>query len=106
MAKEIVVLCGIPNSGKSTYASYMQEIYFYKIICRDSYRELTLRKGEKYGDYVFNKENEEEITRRVNFFFDLYTAQGHDVIIDQTNCKDKYIQEWIRRKPRVIVTSS
>ena len=95
MAKEIVILCGIPCSGKSSWARTTSEIYSHMILSRDDIRDsISIR------NYVYTKENEDSITKTFNFWFDEYIKNGCDIILDNTHCKEKYIQEWINKKPK------
>lgn len=87
--KLIVFLCGIPASGKSTYAHYIQDGYtkeIVSIIGRDLIR--------KEFDYKISEED-------INLHFNekLYNALKDKkikiILIDNTNVRQKYIKEII-----------
>lgn len=91
---EIVVYCGIPNSGKSSVAKTMQEISPYVIISRDAIREVHFPKP-----FIINKENENEVTKIFDFQYNKSTKRYRDIILDNTHCKEAYLNAEIKRKP-------
>lgn len=69
MTQEIKVLCGIPASGKSTFAlkdsAYMEEENkTTAVISRDAIRFSMLKDGEDY--FAHEKETFEEFVRQIN----------------------------------------
>lgn len=92
---KIIVLCGIPTSGKSTWAAmYARFNSGYHIVSRDQIR-LNLG-GKNYKQTNFN---ERTVTRLFNTAVKLHLIKGHNVILDNCHCKDKYIQEIIKKYP-------
>jgi predicted kinase len=91
---EIVVMSGIPCSGKSTIVRTMQEISPYTVISRDTIRETAFSRP-----YVYTNHNETEVTRILDFQFNKYTNWYRDIIIDNTHTEESYLNEWIKRKP-------
>lgn len=90
---EIIILCGVPCSGKSTWANTYQEIHGHAIISRDDIRE------EFWEKYSYTDSNEARVTK----IFDRYLRQriecSHDIILDNTHCSEKYLDAEIKRKP-------
>ena len=86
--KEVILCIGIPASGKSTWSSeYVKKNPNYIRVNRDDYRIML-------KDQAVCKPNVENyITKCVNN--DILTGlhAGFNVIVDQTNCKAKYIEE-------------
>lgn len=74
---KIIMMCGIPGSGKSTFCKE----YFknYKYISRDQIRFSLLKDDDDY----FSKEKEviEQLFKKI----DLYIQQGEDFVIDATH---------------------
>lgn len=91
---EIIILSGIPNSGKSSFRGQKQ-FDSYIIICRDDVREHFWGK-----DYKYTRDNENRVTKICNETFETAVKAGVSIIIDQTNCKHSYIDEWIKRCPK------
>lgn len=96
---EIVILCGIPCSGKSSYANKLYKEDWssnWRLICRDNIRENSLCFNQPY---VFSNYNETIVTRVVD---DMYSSDiffKRDIIIDNTHCKEAYLNAEIKRKP-------
>ena len=98
----ILILSGIPCSGKSTFTNKIindlnnRDSYgFYKAISisRDSIRKELF--PEKY---IYNKENEREVTY---YFFNqlcLATKLNQNIIIDNTNCKETDILKFLNNR--------
>lgn len=78
-----IILSGIPNSGKSTWAKKNKSQY--NIISCDAIRNTN------FGKYTFTKEKEAFVWHT---FYDLiakYTKNNNDIIIDNTNLKVGYL---------------
>lgn len=91
---EILILSGIPCSGKSSWVRTHQQIYPSVVISRDTIRETAFKQP-----YVYTNQNELEVTRILDYQFNKYTNWCRDVIIDNTHTKESYLNEWIKRKP-------
>jgi predicted kinase len=96
MNKTIEILVGIPCSGKSTYVK-KRVIYCPDTIVsisRDDLRELVYGKH-----YKPNKFKEEEITKLFNYDLEyhLSSRETEVLILDNTHCKEKYIDEIINK---------
>jgi predicted kinase len=94
------ILVGIPCSGKSTWTKeyeHEQEFVLGRplyIISRDKYRYLAF--GPNYKQ---NKTDENFITVHSNRMLEKYTLLEYDIIIDNTHCKQEYIDEVIAKIP-------
>src|SRR4051812_7875210 len=91
---EILLLSGIPTSGKSSWCRTHQEIHNYIIISRDDIRE-------KYmcNPYIHSKHNENEVTRIFDYQYNKYTKMHANIILDNTYCKSGYLDAEIKRIP-------
>lgn len=97
MNKTVEILVGIPCSGKSSYVKKrMSEFRPDTIvsISRDDLRESFY--GKKYKP---NKFREQEVTKVFNYELEYYlSSRGTEVVIlDNTHCKEKYIDEYINK---------
>jgi len=97
--KTIEILIGIPCSGKSIYAS--KECNFNTvIISRDNIRECHFEQP-----YKFSKENEDKISEifNVKVINNFWRKEITKIILDNTHCKEKYIDEIIRKYPNCYI---
>lgn len=99
MAK-ITLMVGISGSGKSTKAKEIAEKTGALIINRDKLREMlfgyneaTINEYYKLPD-LYLKEN--QITSFQNYLIERALVKGSDVIIDNTNLKKRYINEFAK----------
>lgn len=84
---EVIILRGIPGSGKSTWArEWVAEQSRRIIVCRDDIRNML-------GDYWVPKREalvtaieEDSVTRAIE--------RGYSVCIDACHVKPKYIKKW------------
>jgi predicted kinase len=74
-----IILSGIPCSGKSRFVK--NYAHSYCVISCDNLRG---------NNYIFSKENEDEIW---NKFYDILNTAYTNIIIDNTNCKQIYIDK-------------
>ena len=85
---KIIILQGVPGSGKSTWAKeFAKNHKDYVIVCRDSIREAT-------GIY-WVPEREEYISKVEKGSVVDALTEGLNVIIDATNLNPKTIDKWI-----------
>lgn len=91
MKTTIIVTSGIPCSGKSTWAKKQ----FYPIISRDNIREACFN-----NPYIYSNNNEALVTK---YFFErlnrLIALDFKNIILDNTFCKESYIDDIIKRYP-------
>lgn len=92
--KTIQILVGIPCSGKSTYASIINNTFHLNtyIISRDKTREAFF--GKRYKQ---NNKQEIFISKQNTKALVFYLMRGDNVILDNTHCKEKYIDEIINK---------
>lgn len=89
----ITILCGIPNSGKSTWA-YLHSPAKDIIISRDIIREL------KFGkNYKQNWRDENIITKIFDDEVNDWLSQEYNIIMDNCHTKEKYIDQIINKYP-------
>lgn len=93
-------MVGISASGKSTKAKEIAEKTGALIINRDKLREMffgyneaTINQYYKLPD-LYLKEN--QITSFQNYLVERALVKGNDVIIDNTNLKQSYINEFVK----------
>lgn len=85
----VLILCGIPTSGKSTFALHLAfPNPMWKIISRDLIRIDLF--GLKYKQ---NSKDEKTVTTMFNLQLNRYLFEGYNVILDNCHCKESYITE-------------
>lgn len=88
-SRKVIVLVGIPSSGKSTWATeFVKKNSKWVRINRDDYRFMmkNLPTMDNRGEKLITKLVDDAVISALNSNF--------DVIIDQTNVKEKYLQHW------------
>jgi len=89
---QILILIGAPGSGKSTFAKYFLRTEENWIrVCRDDFRMMQFSNGN-----VSDRE-ENMITNMVNACIESLLRKKSNVLIDATNCKKEYINQFINR---------
>jgi len=81
----LLVLCGLPGSGKSVVASALKEIVDCEVIRTDSVRQTRsegLSRTDKYGDAAT-----EDVYRTCHLAIAERLGRGIDVVFDATNSK-------------------
>jgi len=101
--KTIIILSGIPCSGKTTYTNYLLSNKDYVSISRDSLRDKYFGKEyqrSKYGGekYVYSRQNEKFISLKFDETMDEYLENPNIkyIIMDNTHCKEKYLDDFIK----------
>lgn len=93
--KTIYIMCGLPGSGKSTWAKKQVKKEDGIILSKDLIREMV------YGNYEFIKEKEYRVKAVLNAFItQLMFKDLGDIIIDETNIlrtKRKELLELINK---------
>lgn len=96
---ELIMLCGIPTSGKSTYVSELLLHYSDAVILStDNYIERVARETGKTYDDVF----ESSIKKAGDHLYrQLYKARGENkaIIWDQTNLTSKVRKKKLKHFP-------
>ena len=85
--KEIILLVGLPASGKSTYISKMKGKYV--IASNDLYVEKIAKKIKLTYTEAFDKINRDDTIGNTKKEFDKAISKGRSVIIDNTNMNKK-----------------
>jgi len=90
---KVTILCGIPNSGKSTYAK--KQASHTLILSCDG-----IRKSMYGGYYKFDSRKEEAVWDTFYKLLEVYGEYGQDMIIDNTNCRQVYINKIVGTLPK------
>ena len=87
---QILILVGAPGSGKSTFAKYFLRTEENWIrISRDDFRSM------QFGGTVVSDREEMMITEMVNSSIEALLRRKSNVLVDATNCKKEYINQFI-----------
>lgn len=96
MKPTVIILCGIPTSGKSTWATKYAKRHpitdsrAFFIVSRDHLRK------EMFGkNYKHSLENETKVTNHFNQLIGFMLLVERNLIIDNTHCREKYIDEML-----------
>lgn len=93
MKREILILKGLPASGKSTYAKELAKKDNWKRWNNDEARLM-------FDAQQFNKKNEQFINLMRDNFIESCMASGYSVVVDNTNLHEKHqrdIQEIVTK---------
>lgn len=82
----IIILRGLPASGKSTFAKKLQRVVRLN---RDTTRE------EVFPNSEFSREREELITRMHEDMARAALKAGQTVVIDDMNLRERYVHRWV-----------
>lgn len=93
---EIILLSGIPGSGKTTLTKYFP-FNRYVILSRDNIRHEVLTSAGI--PYKHTKENEKKVDELFDYMYKVETTEGNNIVLDNCYCKEAYIIEEIKRKP-------
>ena len=100
---ELVMLCGIPCSGKSTYVNKLLTYEYWKdaiILSTDNYiEEQAKRLGMTYNE-VF-QDCIDEATRQLEMSFVRAKEEGKRIIWDQTNLSIKTRKKKLTKVPSI-----
>lgn len=96
--KKIIILAGIPCSGKSSWVNHYlfnDGLDITRVVSRDTIRESPMFAKP----YHYSKENEDLVTDVFNTELDAYLKAPNIrcVILDNTHCREKYIDEVIKK---------
>lgn len=86
---KVIILCGAPASGKTTWSKkFIQDNSKdkWKRINRDDLREML-------DNYKFSKGNEKFITSLTDFALKEALRQGYNVVVDNTHLSTEYIEQ-------------
>lgn len=82
----VLILKGLPASGKSTYAKSLSISPAWKRVNKDDLRAML-------DDSVWSKQNEKFIIQVRNDLIGMILAEGKSVVVDDTNLHPKHEQE-------------
>lgn len=105
----ITVLCGISNSGKSTWAhsQWLQNPLNTVIVNRDKIREALFGFTEDTVEYYYHRKDFLELENIVADFENNMVKSALDsykhVIVDATHLKYSYVEKWRSMPHEVIV---
>jgi predicted kinase len=93
MTPKVIILSGIPGCGKSTWAKHYLLTNGWKttIISRDGIRETHFP-----VPYIYTKQSEDMVTSIFNDRFTCALENGFDIVIDNTNCKEFWINGLLK----------
>lgn len=98
---EIIMLCGIPTSGKSTYVEKLKKIKYWEnavILSTDNYiEEQAKRLGMTYNE-IFD-DTISDATRELELQLNMAKDKGKDIIYDQTNLSKKTRNKKLSKIP-------
>lgn len=81
--KKIIMLCGLPGSGKSTWAMKEAEKPHVKRINKDEIRHMV-------NNSKFTKGNEKDVLKIRNMLIEHWLGKDYTVIVDDTNLHPKH----------------
>lgn len=96
----LIIMCGVSASGKSTYAFNMAETEpeKYLIVSRDKIRELLFGYSEKYVSNYYKRKDIHKLEKIVTKYEDVLIneglSEGKTVIMDSTHLDRKYIERY------------
>lgn len=98
---ELIMLCGIPTSGKSTYVEKLKSMKYWEnavVLSTDAYIEKeSKRVGQTYNE-VFD-DVIPDATRELELEFNRAKDKGRDIIWDQTNLSVKSRRKKLSKLP-------
>ena len=96
--KEIILLVGLPASGKSTYISKMKGKY--TIVSNDLYVEKVAKKLKLTYTEAFDKINRDDVLGNTKKEFDKALSKNQNIIVDNTNMNVKERSYFIDNAPK------
>lgn len=88
--KNMILLCGLPRSGKSSFCNHLltnNSRSAYQVICAD---DIRLAMGHKFHEYL------EPMVHSMNIVFcRAHLIRGLNLIIDETNTNPNTIGRWL-----------
>ena len=91
MSKNVlIVMCGLPASGKSTYSEWLEESGVFKRVCPDLIRK------ELYGDENIQGDGK-EVFRIAHERMQVYGTFGDNVVFDATNIDRKTRKDLVKK---------
>jgi predicted kinase len=85
--KELIIMIGIPGSGKSTIVNKIANEKSFQVVCRD---DIRMALGHKY-----NVRTEPHVFAITNTITRSHMERGFDIVIDETNTNLTTLSNWI-----------
>jgi predicted kinase len=98
---ELVMLCGIPTSGKSTYVDKLKRLDYWKnavVLSTDNYIEKQAQRCGLTYNQIFD-DVIKDATRELELEFNMAKDKGKDIIWDQTNLSIKSRRKKLSKLP-------
>ena len=98
---EMIMLCGIPTSGKSTYVEKLKKISYWKnavVLSTDNYIEKIAQEHNTTYNEIF-EDCITEATQQLELDFKTAVDDGRDIIYDQTNLSIKTRKKKLSKLP-------
>lgn len=98
---ELIMMCGLPTSGKSTYVQKLKKLSYWEnavVLSTDNYiEEYAKRVGQTYNE-VFD-DVIPDATRELELQLNMAKEKGKNIIWDQTNLSRKSRKNKLRKIP-------
>jgi predicted kinase len=98
---ELVMLCGIPTSGKSTYVEKLKKLDYWKdavVLSTDNYIEKQAQRCGLTYNQIFD-DVIDNATRELELEFNMAKDKGKNIIWDQTNLSVKTRRKKLLKLP-------
>jgi predicted kinase len=98
---ELVMLCGIPCSGKSTYVNKLKKLDYWKdavVLSTDNYIEKQAQRCGMTYNQIFD-DVIDNATRELELEFNMAKDKGKNIIWDQTNLSVKTRRKKLSKLP-------
>lgn len=83
---KVLIMRGLPASGKTTYAKELVKKEGYKRVNKDDIREMV-------DSSIYSHDNERLVCEIRNAIIDLCLLDGKNVVVDDTNFNAKHIKD-------------
>lgn len=100
---EVLILCGIPTSGKSTYVEKLKKLSYWKdavILSTDNYIEQYAKSVGKTYNEVFD-DVISDASRELEMELNWSKSKGRNIIWDQTNLSVKTRRKKLSKLPSI-----
>lgn len=90
---KVIILCGIPASGKSTWTKnhISNNSWTTKSISRDDIRDQFFDQP-----YIYTKGTEDLVTNIFNEQLNSYINTGYNIILDNTHARERYLDGQLK----------
>ena len=98
---ELVMLCGIATSGKSTYVEKLKKLDYWEnsvVLSTDNYIEKQAQRMGMTYNQIFD-DVIDDATRELELQFNMAKDKGKDIIWDQTNLSVKTRRKKLSKLP-------